>query len=430
LQEGRRYDLGGHALSYELLAGARVIESSAFIAAPLAGLTLAQLGADVIRVDAIGGGMDYRRLPLMPGGRSLYWTGLNKSKRLLAVDLRQPEGRELVAALATAPGSKSGLLLTNIPVPWLSHEALSRLRPDVISCVIEGNPDGSSALDYTVNCATGYPAMTGNGSTSSPVNHAMPAWDIACGLQAAAAIAAALLRRQETGEGSALRIALSDVAFATLSHLGLLAEAELLGQDRPSIGNDIYGAFGRDFPTRDGRRIMIAAISLKQWKSLVAACGLARQIEAVESATGLDFLSEADRFRGRDLIGALVKLWCEVRTLSEIAEPFVRHGVCWGEYKTVRELLASDPRVSPANPLFERIATAGVGEHLAAGASVRIAGQPRAAIDPASYLGTDTDEVLAEVLGLSSQAIGQLHDRGIVAGPEKDPFYGRMAAAV
>ena len=75
-------------MNFELLHGLRVIESSAFIAAPLAGMTLAQFGADVIRIDIVGGGIDYARLPVMPGGRSLYWTGLNKGKRSIAVDIR------------------------------------------------------------------------------------------------------------------------------------------------------------------------------------------------------------------------------------------------------------------------------------------------------------------------------------------------------
>ncbi|MGE0331125.1 MAG: CoA transferase [Ramlibacter sp.] len=82
-----------------------MIESSAFIAAPLAGLTLAQYGAKVIRVDLIGGGIDYARMPRMPGGRSLYWTGLNKGKRSVAIDFRRPEGRELLRAMVVAhPG--------------------------------------------------------------------------------------------------------------------------------------------------------------------------------------------------------------------------------------------------------------------------------------------------------------------------------------
>src|SRR3954464_2234644 len=131
-------------MTYPLLDRLRVIESSAFIAAPLAGLTLAQYGADVIRVDMIGGGLDYGRLPRMPGGRSLYWTGLNKAKRSLAVDLRKPQGRELVQALATAPGPNGGVLLTNIATAWLDHAVLAERRRDVISCLIQGNPDGST----------------------------------------------------------------------------------------------------------------------------------------------------------------------------------------------------------------------------------------------------------------------------------------------
>jgi 2-methylfumaryl-CoA isomerase len=112
-------------VTYPFLGGLRIVESSAFIAAPLAGLTLAQFGADVIRVDMIGGGIDYGRMPRMPHpqgkGRSLYWTALNKGKRSVAIDLRRPEGRELIQALATAPGPDAGVLLTNIGTPWLSH---------------------------------------------------------------------------------------------------------------------------------------------------------------------------------------------------------------------------------------------------------------------------------------------------------------------
>ncbi len=105
-------------MTYQMLNGLRVVESSAFIAAPLAGLALAQFGADVIRVEMIGGGIDYARMPRMDSGRSLYWTGLNKGKRSVAIDLRHPQGRELVQALATAPGPDAGVLLTNIGTPW------------------------------------------------------------------------------------------------------------------------------------------------------------------------------------------------------------------------------------------------------------------------------------------------------------------------
>src|SRR5215472_5940927 len=261
-------------MNYDWLQSLRVVESSAFVAAPLAGLTLAQFGADVIRVDPIGGGIDYGRLPLMPGGRSLYWTGLNKGKRSIAVDLRRPEGRELVQALAVGGGDDGGLVLTNLSWEWLSHAVLAGRRADVITCTICGNADGSTAVDYTVNCATGFPAITGGGSIEAPVNNVVPAWDLACAYQAAFALLAAVDRRRRTGRGSELRLALSEVAFAALSHLGMIAEAEVLDEERPSLGNHVYGAFGRDFGTSDGRRIMIVAISSGQWKALLRAARL------------------------------------------------------------------------------------------------------------------------------------------------------------
>ena len=204
-------------MTYSFLGNLRVIESSAFVAAPLAGLALSQFGADVIRVDMIGGGIDYARMPRMPGGRSLYWTSLNKGKRSVAIDLRKPQGQELVQALATAPGSNAGVLLTNIGTPWLAHDVLCAKRPDMISCTIQGNGDGSTAVDYTVNCATGFPSMTGGGSPTHPVNHVMPSWDIACAYQAAFSILAAVQHRQHSGEGAQLQLALSDVAFSMLS---------------------------------------------------------------------------------------------------------------------------------------------------------------------------------------------------------------------
>ena len=408
-------------MTYDFLNRLRVVESSAFVAAPMAGLTLAQYGADVIHIDRIGGGIDYGRVPRLPSGRSLYWTALNKGKRSIAVDISSDAGRELVRSLVTAPGPDAGVLLTNIATPWLSHEVLSALRADVVTCTIIGNPDGSTALDYTVNCATGYPYVTGNGSPATPVNHVLPAWDLSCAYQAAFAVLAAVSHRRQTGLGAELRLALSDIAFATLSNLGVLGEATVLNQERPAIGNHIYGAFGHDFATAGGERIMVAAISVAQWKALVKACGIGDAIKALESATGKDFLDEVQRYEARDAIAALVEPWFAVRPLAQAKAELDQHRVCWGQYRTVKELLDHDARVSLANPLFETIDTPGIGRHIAAGAMAQAVGVARQPTSPAPLVGTHTDEILAEVLGLSGAAIGRLHDAGVVAGPEADP---------
>ena len=97
------------------LAGMRIVEAASFIAAPSCALHFQQFGAEVIRCDPIGGGPDYSRWPKATNGRSLYWEGLNKGKKSIAINLRAAEGRELLKNLAAAPGDDSGLFVTNFP---------------------------------------------------------------------------------------------------------------------------------------------------------------------------------------------------------------------------------------------------------------------------------------------------------------------------
>ena len=112
---------------YSLLHDQTVVEGSSFIAGPSCALHLAQMGARVIRFDMVGGEPDYRRWPQNERRQSLYWEGLNKGKLSVAIDLRKPEGRELAAAIVTAPGPGRGLFVTNYPAEgFLSHAALVR----------------------------------------------------------------------------------------------------------------------------------------------------------------------------------------------------------------------------------------------------------------------------------------------------------------
>jgi len=182
------------------LAGLRVVEVSSFVAAPLGGLTLAQLGAEVIRVDPAGGGPDYTRWPVAPSGTSLYWTGLNKNKRSVTANLRDPGDQQAIRDLVTGSGPDGGILLTNASYPWLSYEALQAERADVIVLRITGKHDGGTAVDYTVNAGIGFPLVTGPDSLADPVNHVLPAWDVACGLYAATGILAAERHRRRTGQ--------------------------------------------------------------------------------------------------------------------------------------------------------------------------------------------------------------------------------------
>jgi 2-methylfumaryl-CoA isomerase len=402
-----------------VLTGMRIVEGSAFVAAPLGGMTLAQLGADVIRFDAIGGGIDYQRWPVTPDGTSLFWTGMNKGKRSLAVDVRRPEGQEIVTSLICGEGSDAGIFLSNFPAQgWLSDERLRAHRADLIYVNIIGNPDGSTAVDYTVNPSSGFAYATGPAGSSNPTNHVLPAWDVATGLTAATSLLAAERHRTRTGSGGLVTISLADVAFAMVANLGYVAQAQVLHEGRPPIGNDMYGAFGRDFPTADDRRVMVVAISLKQWQSLARATEIDAHLPAIEKALGLNFRAEGDRFEGRDAVAALIAPWVAKRTLNEVAEIFDGFGVCWGPYQTFTQLVEEDWRYSEANPMLKDIDQPGIGTLRVPGTPVAFTALPRQEPLPAPLLGQHTDQILAEELRLSAAEIGALHDAGIVAGPK------------
>jgi 2-methylfumaryl-CoA isomerase len=394
-----------------ILHGLRVVELSAFVAAPLGGVTLAQMGAEVIRIDPPGGGLDYRRWPVTDDDRSLFWAGLNKSKRSVCIDFTRPEGRELAQSLITAPGADAGILLTNFPARgWLDYEALSQRREDLIQLTIMGDRHGGSAVDYTVNPRIGLPYLTG---TDGAVNHVLPAWDLITGQMAAVGLLAAERHRRLTGQGQHIKLALEDVALAVMGHLGFIAEAQL-GRERERCGNDLFGAFGRDFVTRDGERVMVVGLTLKQWKSLCKTTDIAEAIEALGKRLNVDLDCEGERFKARNAIAELVAPWVASRSLGEVAAAFDANGVCWGRYQNVKALVETDAACSTDNPMFRRVQQPGIGEILSPSIPLDF-GQGRLPAEPAPRLGADTEAVLVQELGLSSATFGALHDQGIVA---------------
>jgi 2-methylfumaryl-CoA isomerase len=404
-----------------LLEDLRIVEFSAFVAAPLGGMTMAQLGAEVIRIDPLRGGIDHHRWPVTESGASLYWAGLNKAKRSVALALDKPEGRELAKAIATAPGPGCGIVLTNLPpLPGLDYASLKAVRADVIMLRLIGNRDGSAAVDYTVNAASGFPLVTGpqqdNGGRA-PVNNVLPAWDVATGLYLATALLAAERHRTRTGAGQEVVAALADVMLAMVGHLGYIGDVQINGSSRPALGNDLYGSFGRDFATADGKRVMIIALTPRQWRALGRATGLADALAALGPRLGVDLDTEAGRFAARDAIAALVGPWCQAKSLAEIDATFAGSGVLWGPFQDFATLVNDDPRCSTANPLFAAIDQPGIGRYLAPGLPLDFSAAPREPTRPAPQLGDDTDRVLRDVLGLSAGEIGRLHDTGIVAGP-------------
>jgi 2-methylfumaryl-CoA isomerase len=394
---------------YDLLTGLSVIEASSFVASPTAGLYCAQMGAEVIRVDQIGGGPDFHRWPVTDGNDSLYWENLNRAKKSVALDLGRPEGRELLQALVRATGQ----FITNFPVGgFLSHETLAVGRPELITVRIMGWADGSPALDYTVNNSVGYPMLTGSGS--DPVNHVLPAWDLLSGAYAAFALLAAIQRRGATGAGGEVRIPLSDVAIGTVANLGGVAEVLYSGSNRPRLGNAVYGLFGRDFVTADGQRTMIVVVTPRQWVNLVAALGLGDAIAAVEAARGVSFATDdGQRFTHRDALYPLFEGAIASRNHADLAAAFDAGGIVHSPYRTMLDAV-QDAALVADNPIFGAADNPSGFAYPAAGAFATLPQDARQPPLPAPRNGEHSEEILSSRLSLSSGEIARLIDAGIV----------------
>ncbi|HYO05215.1 MAG TPA: CoA transferase [Mycobacterium sp.] len=391
------------------LAGVRIIEISSFVAVPLAGMTLAQLGAEVIRVDPVGGAADYHRWPLTAEGESIYWAGLNKGKLSAAIDVRSDAGQELITRLIV----DSGILITNVAGrQWHSYETLVKSRPDLIHVEVSGRADGGTGVDYTVNAGIGFPLVTGPTGFANPVNHVLPAWDVTCGLYVALAVTAALRHRDATGQGQRIGVPLENVALATAGNLSFLTEVMVNGVARERIGNSIYGQYGQAFASGDGASFMIVALTGRHFRDLAEVTGTTKAVAALGEALGADFTDEGERYRHRDALTGLFTVWFTDHTADEITAALSATSILWERYRTFAET-AADPKVTD-NPLFSTLEQPRIGEYLAPGLPLAVNGAYQSAL-PSPALGDHTADLLRDRLGLSDAEIDRLADAGMVA---------------
>ncbi|MGV0870816.1 CoA transferase [Mycolicibacterium sp. XJ879] len=391
------------------LAGVRVVEISSFVAVPLAGMTLAQLGAEVVRVDPIGGAADYRRWPVTGDGESIYWAGLNKGKRSMAADMRSQDGQRLVQRLI----ADSGILLTNVAGrEWHSYDTLAALRPDLIHVEVSGRADGGTGVDYTVNAGIGFPLATGPADLATPVNHVLPAWDVSCGIYAALAVVTALRHRDATGQGQRISIPLENVALATAGNLSFFTEAMVNGTSRQRIGNSVYGQYGQDFSSSDGVSFMVVALTARHFRDLTELTGTTKAVAALADTLGADFSDEGQRYEHRDALTGLFGEWFASHTAEEITAALSASSVLWDRYRSFAEAVTEE-KVT-ANPLFTSLNQPRIGEYLAPGLPISIDGNYRPAV-AAPALGDDTAAVLTEWLAMSADEVSRMVESGTVA---------------
>jgi 2-methylfumaryl-CoA isomerase len=266
-------------------------------------------------------------------------------------------------------------------------------------------------VDYTVNAGIGFPMVTGPVGLEAPVNHVLPAWDVACGLYTALAVMAALRHRDASGHGTRVSIPLENVALATAGNLSFLTEVMVNGTPRERIGNSIFGQYGQQFASSDGAAFMIVALTGRHFRDLTEVTGTAKAVAALGESLRADFTDEGDRYRHRDALTGLFTVWFTGHTGDEVAAALSSTSILWERYRTFADVV-NDPLVTD-NPLFTTLDQPRIGSHLASGLPLSIDGSyPKAVAAPA--LGDHTADLLRG-LGLGDDELGALFDSGTVA---------------
>ncbi|HYD06270.1 MAG TPA: CoA transferase, partial [Reyranella sp.] len=285
-----------------------------------------------------------------------------------------------------------------------------------IALNIVGDRHGAANVDYTVNAVTGFPMVTGPVGHTGPVNAVAPPWDLATAYAGAMALLAAERHRRMTGRGQRIVLPLQDMALAATSALGYIGEAVVNQVDRPRFGNEIFGTFGRDFRTRDGRYVMICIFSDRHLEALAKAGGFADAFARIEREKGVDLRREADRWSVRAEIAAVLEPWVASHGAAEVAAALKKAGALWAPYQSFREL-SQDKDAVLDNPMFTVLDQPGIGAYPVAATPVQFGAVPREAPRPAPLLGQHTDEILSGILGLPAHEIARLHDEKVIGGP-------------
>ena len=399
-----------------ILHGMRVFESSAFVALPLAGMQLAQMGAEVIRFDNLGGGLDQYRRPLAPNGESLFWHGLNKGKKSFAVNLKSERGRELVSDLITSDGDDSGLFITNLRVPgWTDYESLKKKRKDLVMVTLKGDRHGGPEVDYTVNPSIGIPNITGAEGSLEPVANALPAWDCIAGNMVVSSLLAAERDRLRSGKGQNVEFALKDAAAAIVGHLGMIGEATISDEQRGKSGNSLYGAYGQDFECSCGGRVIVIGLTLRQWRGLLKAMDKTDEIKKLEEELNVSLDDEGRRWVHRHEINDIFRPWFAKRKIIEFEKGFNDLGLTWSQFRTMKEAIDEDGDTFADNPMFETQDFDGIGKYMVPRSPVEFSNHLAISPEKPPKLGQHTEEILADIMGLGSGEIGVLFDSGIVS---------------
>jgi len=392
------------------LDGIRVLDLSRFQACPLCGMLLADMGAEVIRIDPPEGAPDRKWGQLGPDGETLLYKIVSRNKKGITLNLSTSDGKEIFYELVR----HSDVVLHNFTpgapmAKEINYERLKDLNASIIVAAVSGygqsGPDAENpCFDSVAQARSG--SMVLNGFPGDPLlKTGIPYIDVSSGLCAALGVLLALYYREKTGVGQAVDVSLFDTAFFATQSVGTLLLYTISGEIRKQIGNRGFHSYNGCFKAKD-RWVQIATPTNSIWKRFLRAIGREDLVNDPR------FMNDMDRFYNADHIDPIVQKWVEQRTADEVINLLQKARIPYGVVNTVDQLLA-DPQVK-AREMIKFIDYPGLGKIPVPGIPIKLSLTPGSIDIPAPKLGEHNKEVYSGLLGFSSEKLSKLKQEEII----------------
>lgn len=391
------------------LDGVRILDLSRLLSGPYATYILGNLGADIIKVERPTGGDDTRTIPPKRNGESHYFLSVNTNKRSIVVDLKQERGRQIARDLA----KQADVVLENFRPGvadrlGLGFEDLLATNDRLIYCSVSAfGQDGPwaerGAFDLVVQALSGVMSVTGQ-PDGPPARLGLPMGDLSAGIFAAIGILGALVERERTGVGQHIDVAMLD---STISLLGYLAGWSFMTGDRPPrVGNSHHSLVPYGVYEASDGFVTIAVFTESFWPKLCQA------LELPELATDDRFSINEKRLALRGEVDEIVSRAVRKWSVEEVVDRLAANDVPHAPVLDVTQAL--DLEQVKARGIVQSVTHDNAGPVSVIGSAIRQVGKERLAVRPAPSLGSDTDRILADVLGYSADEIQGLRDQRVV----------------
>ena len=391
------------------LSGLRVIDLTRVLAGPFCTMMLADMGAEVIKIERPGKGDDTRHFAPFRNGESAYYMNLNRNKKGVTLDLRG-KGREVFLQLIkTADVLVENFRPGTMDKLGVGYETLKVINPRLVYAAVSGFGDTGPyrlrpGYDIIGQAMGGLMSTTG-WAEGEPTRSGTAMADVLAGLSVTIGILAALRHRDQAGAGQKVDVALVDSVVASLEIITQIYLTE--GRVPERIGNRYESCYPYDsFRASDGS-VVVAAANDKLWNLV---CEV---IERPELASDTRFDTNAKRVQRHAEIKALIEAWSSVRSIDDIVDTMLAAGVPASPINTIDRLVV-DPHIAGAREMFVDMEHPTAGPTKLTGAHIKLTATPARLRTPSPLLGQHNEEIFCGLLGLAAESIKELRHEGIV----------------